>query len=224
MCLKFRFYLASCILLNLGALSACNPGLPDPKLLLNFPAPTPPILEKEKLKSARPDSHCTVALTPSKSLSSAAPGRNPVVMGEDGKKKKEKRSWSLDPAQDAEAPPPDHSPPRQPRTSRPGRAGHAPGRAGRPRRPRPSRADSAPGTQGSAPLRRPRLRLRPCWFDLQPQEAEAAAPPPPRGSGFDPGSPGPRDMELRAADREPPARPASSTWLAPGPGEGAVES
>ena len=53
-------------------------------------------------------------------------------------------------------------------------------------------------------------------FSFQLPEAAATAPPPPRGSGFLPGSSGSRVMELGAADREQPARPNLPSRLAPG--------
>lgn len=53
-------------------------------------------------------------------------------------------------------------------------------------------------------------------FRLPVAKAAAGALPVPRGPGFQPGSPGPRAMELRAADQEQPAGPNLPARLALG--------
>lgn len=71
---------------------------------------------------------------------------------------------------------------------------------------------------GGARRPRPRCRLR--AFGFQAPEAVASAPLLTRGFGFQLGSPGPRAMEFRAADREQPAHPNLPNPLAPGWGRG----
>lgn len=71
---------------------------------------------------------------------------------------------------------------------------------------------------------RPRPRRWQRTFGFHAPEAAALAPPLTRSSGFQSGSPGPRAMELRAADREQLACPNLPTRLAPCGGRGEVET